>query len=77
MKVFSRFFANAAIKITSGKPKLIKGKLKPKTMRELSLLCAGLSIQHAEIWINAIGKVTFSKEICERLHQRFRNVLNQ
>lgn len=77
MKLFSRFFAHTAIKITAGKPKLIKGKLNPKTIRELSLLCADLSIQHAEIWMNGIGKVTFSKEIDERLHQRFRNVLNQ
>ena len=77
MNLFSRIFANTAIKITAEKPKLIKGKLQPKTMRELSLLCSDLSIQSAEIWINEIGKVTFSKEISERLHQRFRNVLHQ
>jgi hypothetical protein len=77
MKLFSRFFANTAIQIRGAKPKLIKGKLKPKTMREISILCSDLSIQHAEVWIDAVGKVTFSKEINERLHQRFRNVLSQ
>ena len=75
MKIFSRFFADAAILVSEGRAKRLKGKLNPKVMREISLLCSDISLTQGEIWINKGGKVTFSSEIDERFHQRFRNVL--
>lgn len=76
MKIFSRFFADVAIQVSDERAKLLKGKLNPKVMREVSLLCSDLSLPRGEIWINAVGKLTFSAEIDERFHQRFRNVLS-
>ncbi len=75
MKIFSRFFADAAILVSEGRAKRLKGKLNPKVMREISLLCSDISLTQGEIWIDKVGKVTFSGEIDERFHQRFRNVI--
>ena len=75
MKIFSRFFADTAIRFSDGKAKRLKGKLNPKVMREISLLCSDISLTQGEIWIDKVGKVTFSGEIDERFHQRFRNVI--
>jgi hypothetical protein len=75
MKIFSRFFAVTAIRISEGRAKQLKGKLYPKTLREVSMLCSDLSLTRGEIWIDKAGKITFSNEINKRFHQRFRNVL--
>jgi hypothetical protein len=75
MKLFSRLFADVTIRVSGGKAKLLKGKLNPKVMREISLLCSDLSLNQGEIWIDKIGKVTFSGDIDEQHHQRFRNVM--
>ena len=75
MKFFSRLFADVAIRVEGGKAKLHKGKLSPQKMRELSLLCSDLSLERGEIWLDNAGKVTFSKEVDKKFHQRFRNVI--
>lgn len=75
MKIFSRYFADAAIRVFDGRAKCLKGKLNPKVLREVSLLCSDLSLTQGEIWIDKVGKITFSGEIDEKFHQRFRNVL--
>ncbi len=75
MKMFSRFFADGAIRVSDGRAKRLKGKLNPKALREVSLLCSDLSLTRGEIWIDKVGKVTFSGEIDQKFHQRFRNVL--
>ncbi|MEZ7955840.1 MAG: hypothetical protein QMC23_05800 [Rubritalea sp.] len=75
MKIFSSCFTDVAIRISDGKAKRFKGKLNPKVLREVSLLCSDISLTRGEIWINKVGKVTFSVEIDERFHQRFRNII--
>ncbi|MGJ8657320.1 MAG: hypothetical protein ACSHX6_12805 [Akkermansiaceae bacterium] len=75
MKFFSRFFADIAIQVSGGEVSVVKGKLTPKRVRELKLLCGDLSLERGEIWIDGVGKVSFSSDIDERFHQRFRNVI--
>lgn len=75
MKLFSRLFADVAIQISGGSVKVLKGKLTPNRVRELKLLCDDLSLRRGEIWIDKVRKVSFSGEIDEKYHQRFRNVI--
>jgi len=76
MNFLSRLSADVALQVSEGRLKLIKGKLSPKKLGELTLLVSDLSLTKGEIWLDKRRKVTFSKEISEKYHQRFRNVLS-
>jgi ABC-type hemin transport system ATPase subunit len=76
MKWFSRLFADVSIQISGGDVRVIKGKVSPQKMGELKLLCHDLLLKRGEVWVDKIGKISFSDEIDERHHQKFRNVMN-
>ncbi|MBK1884032.1 hypothetical protein JIN85_16555 [Luteolibacter pohnpeiensis] len=46
-----------------------------RLLREISTLADDAGIVTGEIWIEHSGRVRFSREIPEALHQRFRNVI--
>lgn len=77
MKFLSRLLAKQGIKVSDGKVLLSKGKLKSagKLVRDVSSLCQELGIRDCELWLDGAGRVTFSKEIPEKHHQKFRNVV--
>ncbi len=76
MRFLSRFFATTAIRIHNGKASCIKGKMMSRMLNDLSSLCQDQGIRDGEIWINQIGKPSFSKSIPNSAHQRIRNVLS-
>lgn len=76
MKFISRLFAESAIRIRGGTAHQAKGRLMSGLLRDLSSLSAEAGIAEGEIWIDPTGKVTFSNEIPEEIHQRIRNVIS-
>lgn len=76
MKFFSRLSADTVLQISAGELKLLKGRLSARKLGELKLLVSDLSLSRGGVWLNKKGKVTFSGEIAEKYHQRFRNVLS-
>jgi hypothetical protein len=75
MNFTSRLFAQYAIRIDQGSARCIKGKTADRIMRDLSSLAAEHSLKEGEIWIDPVGRVSFSKAIPEMMHQRIRNVI--
>lgn len=75
MKFFSRFFAYSAIRISGADVFVVKGKHTNRLLFAISSLCKDCEIDEGEIWFNSVGRVSFSKEIPERFHQRLRNVI--
>ena len=76
MNFITRLFADIAINISNGKATTVKGKLMRSTMMEITSLCRDYGIAKGEIWINSVGKVTFSSHIPKKLHQKVRNILS-
>ena len=76
MKLFSRLFAEYAIQIRGGSARCVKGKMTNRVMSDISCLASEIHLEEGEIWINPVGKVSFSSEIPEAIHQRIRNVLS-
>lgn len=75
MKFVSRFFSEYAIQIRSGSVRCVKGKMLNRVMSDISSLASEVDLREGEIWINQLGKVSFSGDIPEALHQRIRNVI--
>lgn len=75
MKWFSRLFSNIAISIDSSEITCKKGKITPGLATDLRALASDLDLSKAEVWIDGTGKISFSREIPARYHQRFRNLL--
>ena len=46
-----------------------------RLLNEISSLASANDIKEGEIWIDPAGKVSFSREIPETIHQRIRNVI--
>ena len=75
MKFISRFFSSIAVKVDDGRAQLIKGKLEKQILREVSALCQEIGIDRCELWVDGMGKVTFSSEVPKQAYQKFRNVV--
>ncbi len=75
MKLISRLFATSAIRIHGGAAVCQKGRLTNRVLGDISILASEAGVESGEIWINPVGKVTFSSEIPEWLYQRIRNVI--
>lgn len=75
MKFLSRLSAITAIRFKEGRAVALKGKPMRSLLNDLSQLAEDSSLQKGEIWINALGKISFSKEIPPAVHQRIRNVI--
>jgi hypothetical protein len=45
-------------------------------MSDISSLASEANLKEGEIWINQLGKVSFSSEIPASIHQRIRNVIS-
>jgi type III secretion system FlhB-like substrate exporter len=45
-------------------------------MAEISSIASEVNLKEGEIWIDPLGKVSFSREIPETIHQRIRNVIS-
>ncbi len=76
MKLFSRLFATYAIQIRGGSAQCVKGKMATRVLSDLSCLASENNLEDGEIWIDQLGRVSFSKEIPESIHQRIRNVIH-
>ena len=76
MNLISRLFASSAIQIRDGKARCVKGNLMSRLLNDISSLAAESGIQQGEIWLDPLGKVSFSREIPEEIHQRIRNVIS-
>ena len=75
MNFISRLFAQYAIRIEQGSACCIKGRMADRIMRDLSSLASEHSLKDGEIWIDPVGRVSFSKAIPGAMHQRIRNVI--
>ena len=75
MKIISRLFSACAIQIRGSSARCIKGKILGRVLRDISSVAADNRIQDGEIWIDKIGRISFSSEIPSAIHQRCRNVL--
>lgn len=75
MNFLSRWFSASAIAIDGHAAKAVKGKATRALLSEISSLSRELEIERGEIWIDALGRSTFSAEIPESSHQRFRNLM--
>ncbi len=75
MKFLSRLLSSQAICIKKGKAISLKGKRTNRYLSEIASLCEEHGAQKAEIWISGNGKITFSTEIPEKIHQRIRNIV--
>jgi hypothetical protein len=75
MKFVSRLFAAYAIQIRSGSARCVKGKMVSTMMSYISALASEVDLESGEIWIDQLGKVSFSNEIPQSIHQKIRNVL--
>jgi hypothetical protein len=76
MKFVSRLFSEYAIQIRGGSARCVKGKMLGRVMSDISSLASENNIQEGEIWINQAGRVSFSSEIPNTIHQRIRNVVS-
>ncbi len=76
MKFVSRLFASTAIRIRGGTAYCLKGKRGNRIMAEISSIASEVNLKEGEIWIDPLGKVSFSREIPETIHQRIRNVIS-
>jgi hypothetical protein len=76
MKLVSRLFAAYAIQIRGGSARCVKGTMVSRMMSDISSLASEVNLKEGEIWINQLGKVSFSREVPEAIHQRIRNVIS-
>ncbi len=76
MNFISRFFSESAIQIREGTAFCAKGKMMNRLLNDISYLAADFNIAQGEIWINQAGKVSFSRDLPESIHQRIRNVIS-
>lgn len=75
MKILSRLLAESVIQIRAGSAHGLKGKLVAGLLADIAAVAKEAGLAAGEIWIEASGKIRFSREIPEALHQRFRNVI--
>ena len=75
MNFISRFFSDSAIQIRHGSAYCVKGKMMSRLLKDISSLAADFNIEEGEIWIDQAGKVSFSSEFPEPIHQKIRNVI--
>ena len=54
----------------------MKGKFNSRLLKEISSIAREADISDGEIWINPLGRVSFSNEIPVEIHQRIRNVIS-
>lgn len=75
MKFVSRLFSVYAIRISGGSARCVKGRMQSRVLTDISILAAENDLREGEIWIDQVGKVSFSSEIPPAIHQRIRNVI--
>ena len=75
MKLISRILSQKAIGIRDGFATCLKGKVMGRTLSDVGSLTSQAGIVKGEIWVAANGRIRFSAEIPEQLHQRLRNVI--
>jgi hypothetical protein len=75
MNFVSRFFSSYAIQIRGGEARCVKGTMLSHVIMDISSLAADFGLKDGEIWIDQLGKVSFSSGIPKEIHQRIRNVL--
>ncbi len=75
MKWFKRFAAEGCITFSNNSAKCLKGKILQWQLHCIADEFREQEISHAEIWMSASGKITFSREIPAILHQRLRNII--
>ena len=76
MKLISRLLSHIAIRISGGRAEVIKGKVAGELVREISSLCAQIGLLQCELWIDAAGRMSFSRDVPSQHHQKFRNILS-
>jgi hypothetical protein len=76
MKWLSRILSTQAIEVRAGATRCRKGKMRHHVLEDVSELMSCHKVRDGEIWIDALGRMSFSREIPEHLHQRLRNILN-
>jgi hypothetical protein len=76
MKFISRLFSESAIQIRGGTAYCVKGKIMNRLLNDLSSLAADFNINKGEIWIDQVGKVSFSTDLPKTMHQKIRNVIS-
>ncbi|MFM7180699.1 MAG: DUF3634 family protein [Verrucomicrobiales bacterium] len=75
MKFFSRMFSEYAIQIHGASASCVKGKIAGSVLRDIHSIASANGVLEGEIWIDKIGRVTFSNEIPSAIHQRLRNAV--
>ena len=76
MKWLSRILCTQAIEVRAGAAYCRKGKMRHHVLNDVSELMSHHEVRNGEIWIDALGRISFSREIPEHLHQRLRNMLS-
>jgi hypothetical protein len=76
MNFMSRFFSESAIQIRGGSAYCVKGKMMSRLLKDISSLATDFNIEEGEIWIDQVGKVSFSRDFPEPIHQKIRNVIS-
>jgi hypothetical protein len=76
MKIISRFFSESAVQIRGGTAHCAKGKIMSRLLKDVSSLAVDFNVGQGEIWIDRVGKVSFSSDLPETMHQKIRNVIS-
>ena len=76
MKFLSRLLAATTIAYTGRKCVALRGKIEHYRLAALADCLAEAGVRRGEIWIAGNGRITFSGEIGQVLHQRLRNILH-
>lgn len=70
--------AATLIRVRSGKPRVIRGPMRPDATEQVGAILRGAGVSRGFIAITSQNRVAFSRTIPARVHQRLRNViLNQ
>ncbi|MFK7910548.1 MAG: DUF3634 family protein [Akkermansiaceae bacterium] len=77
MRFLHRWLAVLAISLNESRALCVKGKVTHKTLSEINNIANTANITKGEIWLNGNGKVRFSGEIPQSLHQKLRNCMVQ
>lgn len=75
MNFLAGLLSQHVIKIRDGDALCTKGKISSALLAEISSLASSHSVVKGDIWIDGVGRVSFSRHIPEALHQRLRNVI--
>jgi hypothetical protein len=71
----ARLLSTRTIRIDGGVARTTKGKCTRKTLHEIERVFRDIHLSQGEIWVAGDGHASFSSEIPEKYHQRFRNII--